>query len=245
MYTQDPAAVLDKILWIINDVLWINMMNWHDDWVRCWRWKVFIKVWVNMLEFFFSDQVIICLFIEFFLFNLSGLHVLFLCINKASILLGMLYMLNIVIGFIKADWVHVWRGASNFSLRRDYAFWCIIIFIEVLWPWYMFLIVLKDFSLGAFACMYNVPLKGKLSSVLSCCINSSLTLLLLSTHPRKFYFKYEIDHVLDAWKDLGWYCWLVFLCWCCWPVFLCCHCWLIFLLVGWWWFFPFWCWNIF
>ena len=40
--------------------------------------------------------------------------------------------------------------------------------------------------MGACACMYNGNLKGKFSSVPSCCINSSLTPFLLIPHPRNF-----------------------------------------------------------
>ena len=55
----------------------------------------------------------------------------------------------------------------------------------------------------AFACMYNGPTKGQVSSVPCCSINSSLKFLLLSLHPRHFYFRYGIHDVLDLWKDLG------------------------------------------
>ena len=109
-------------------------------------------------------------------------------------------------------------------------------------------------SLGAFLCMYNGPLKGKLSSVPSFFINSALTPLLLSTHPRQFSFRFGIDYVLRLWYYLGWccwlifmfwYCWLVFMCWYCCLVFLCWYCWLVFLWVGWCWFGIFLCWNLF
>ena len=61
-----------------------------------------IKVWVNISDFFLSDKVIICFFIELFLFNLSIFHVLFLCINKVSIFMGIFHMINMVIQVIKA-----------------------------------------------------------------------------------------------------------------------------------------------
>ena len=60
--------------------------------------------------------------------------------------------------------------------------------------------------MGAFVCMYNGPLKGKFSSVPSCFINSSLTPLLLSPHPRQLSFKYGIEDVLCLWKYMGSYC---------------------------------------
>ena len=57
--------------------------------------------------------------------------------------------------------------------------------------------------MGVSACMYIGPLKGGFSSVLSCCINSSLTHLLLGPHPRQLYFRYGIEDVLGLWKDMG------------------------------------------
>ena len=61
-----------------------------------------IKVWVNMFEFFFSYQVIICLLIEFIYFDIIVFHVLFLCINKVSIFVVVFRMVNMVIGVIKS-----------------------------------------------------------------------------------------------------------------------------------------------
>ena len=105
-------------------------------------------------------------------------------------------------------------------------------------------------SMVAFACMYNGTLKGKCSSVPSCCMWISLTPLLLIPHPRNFSFRYGIEDVLCLWKDLGQYYWLYFG----WPVFLCWYCylwviwwyfWMEFQLVCWSWFGPFWLWNVF
>ena len=49
----------------------------------------------------------------------------------------------------------------------------------------------------AFEYIYNVPLKGRLSSVPSCFINSYLTPLLISSHPIRYSFRYGIDEILD------------------------------------------------
>ena len=57
--------------------------------------------------------------------------------------------------------------------------------------------------MGDFACMYNSTLKGKFSSVPSCCTRSPITPLLLIPHPRQFFFRYGIEDVLCIWKDLG------------------------------------------
>ena len=62
-----------------------------------------IKVWVNIFEFFFSDQVIICVFIEFLFFDLSIFHVLFLCVNKVSIFVGIFHMVIMVIWVMKTE----------------------------------------------------------------------------------------------------------------------------------------------
>ena len=103
----------------------------------------------------------------------------------------------------------------------------------------------RIFSLNDFLWMYNGPLKGKLSSVTSCCIENSFTPLLLIPHPIQYYFRYGIDEVLGIWNDMGWYFWLLFLCCHCWILFLCWCWWLVFLWVCWRWFGPLWCWNVF
>ena len=74
--TYESAVLLAKTLWIIDDIFWINMMSWHDIWVNFWRWKIVMKVWVNMFELFFNDQVIICVLVEFFFLYL----IIFLCL---------------------------------------------------------------------------------------------------------------------------------------------------------------------
>ena len=92
----------------------------------------------------------------------------------------------------------------------------------------------RSCSLVAFVCMYNGPLNGQLSSVQSCCIKNYITPLLLIKHPIQFYYRYVINDILGIWKDMGWYCWLVFLCWYCWLVFLCWYCCLVFLCWYYW-----------
>ena len=57
--------------------------------------------------------------------------------------------------------------------------------------------------MGAFSCIHNGPPKGKFNSVLSCFMSSSITPLLLSPHPRQFYFRYGIEDVLCLWKNMG------------------------------------------
>ena len=91
------------------------------------------------------------------------------------------------------------------------------------------------FSLTGFLFMNNGHLKGQISSLTSSCIKNYPQPLFLSTHLIQSYFRYGIDGVLSLWKDLGWYCWLLF---------LCCYCWLVFLWVSWCWFGTLWCWNV-
>ena len=83
-----------------------HFMKFHDTRVHCWIWKIVINAWVNMFEFFFSDQVIICLVIHFISFGLIVFYVLLFCINKVSILMNMFHMVNMVIGVIKLDSVN-------------------------------------------------------------------------------------------------------------------------------------------
>ena len=93
-----------------------------------------IKLWVKFFRFFFSDQVIICLFIELTLFEIIVVNFLFLCINKVSIFIGMFHMVDMVIGVIKLNCVQVWARACNFFLRMSCVFGCISVFIGFLWP---------------------------------------------------------------------------------------------------------------
>ena len=95
-----------------------------------------------------------------------------------------------------------------------------------------------------FLFMYNGPLKGKFSSFTSYCINNYLTHLLLIPHTIQYCLSYEFYEVLGIWKDLVWYCWLLFLCWYCWLVFLCWCSLLVFLRMCLSLFVTFWCWNL-
>ena len=160
------------------------------------------------------------IFIELVFFNLIIFYVLLLCINKVIIFMGILHMVNMAV------WVKNW---TDFTFGQVQA---IIAWISPVF-WDESLSLLKSFgrdkylgflwricSLGDFALMYNGTLKGKFSSVPPFWICSYLTLFLLRTHTRQVYFRYGIDDVLDLWKDLCWYGWLVFMCWCCWPVFM-------------------------
>ena len=127
------------------------MMNCHETWVHFWRWKIVIKVWVNMFYLFFSDKVAICVFRELFLFNLRIFYVLFLCINIMSVFMGIVHRIDMVISVFKAGWVQFWLIARSCIPRRS-CVGCISVFIEVLWPWSVFVIILKalfmdDFSL--------------------------------------------------------------------------------------------------
>ena len=76
-------------------------MDFHDTWVHCCISNIVIKVWMNMFEFFLSDQGIIFIVIEFILFELIVSYLLFLFINKVSIFMSMLHMVIMVIGVIK------------------------------------------------------------------------------------------------------------------------------------------------
>ena len=125
----------------------------HDTWVHCWRWNFFIKVWVNMFKIFVRDQVIICVVIEFILFNLIILRVLFLCINKVIVFMMIVHMTNMIIWVLKLDRVFFWTREKVFCLSRTCVFGCIFIFIEVLWSWSMFIIFLEELFSGCI-CMY-------------------------------------------------------------------------------------------
>ena len=52
-------------------------------------------------------------------------------------------------------------------------------------------------------CIYNGPLKEQFYSVTLCCVQGSLTPLLLSPYPRKFSLRYWIEYFICFWKDIG------------------------------------------
>ena len=155
-----------------------------------------------MFYVLFSVQVVICVFTQFFLFNLSIFYKLFLCINNMIILTSFRHRVDVIIWVFKADWVRFWTRARMFSSRKTYFFGCIYVFIKVLWLWSTFVIVLKELFSGCPFFKYNGPLKRKCSSFPSCCIKCFLKPLLLSPHPIQTYFRYDIGEFdnISAWK---------------------------------------------
>ena len=118
--------VLAKTICVINDIFWIIFINFHDTWVHCWKCKIVINVWVNLIRFFFRDKVIICLVIGFILLNSIVFHILFLVINKVSVFFMMVHMINLVIWVFKLDWFWFWKRASGCCLKR--AFFCMCLY---------------------------------------------------------------------------------------------------------------------
>ena len=164
------------------------------------------------------------------------------------------HQVDMVIWVIKEGWVHFWTRESNCCLSRTCVFVCIFVLLKFFGRDIFLWLFWKSCYLGAFSCIYNGPLKGKCSSAPLCFVNNYLTPLLLSPHPVQFFFSYGIDEVLDIWRNLVWYCLIVFVCWCWWLMFFCWYfclvflCWLcllVFLWVCWFWFAPLWCWNLF
>ena len=168
--------------------------------------------------------------------------------------MGMFPTVNMVMGVIKSDWVNFLWGWKIVS-------WWGPAFLDVSLFLLKFLAVIHvcGCSVGVFLWVpfnvFTMVLWRDNSLVFHhFSFISYLAPLFLITHPRYFYFMCGIDDALNIWKDLGWYCWLVFICWCCWPVFLCYYCcllllcwylWLVFFLVYWSLFVPLWCWNLF
>ena len=97
--------------------------------------------------------------------------------------------------------------ASNFSLRRSCVGF-ISIFVEVFWSWSFFVFVQKELFYGCIIFYKNCPLEGKISNPPSFYINKYLTPLLMSPHPRNYFFRYVIGEVICLWYVLDWYCWL-------------------------------------
>ena len=88
-----------------------------------------IEVWVNMVWLSFSVKCVILFFKELLLFNLSIFYVLFLFINKMSISMGNLHMVDIVIWVFRAERAQFWTRNSNCSLISTYVFGCISVFL--------------------------------------------------------------------------------------------------------------------
>ena len=89
------------------------------------------------------------------------------------------------------------------------------------------LLLLRICSRDAFFLINNSPLKRQVSNYPSFQINNFLQPLLWSLNLISPSFKYGGENLLDIWKDLDWYCWIVFL----WEI--------------WSWFGPFYWWQIF
>ena len=65
---------------------------------------------MNILMFFVRDKFIICLVMDFILFNLVVFHVLLLCINKVIVFMMIVHMMNMVIWVFKLDRVDFGKG---------------------------------------------------------------------------------------------------------------------------------------
>ena len=77
---------------------------------------------------------------------------------------------------------------------------------------------LRVYSLASFLLMNNGTLKVQVSNFPPYCINNFPTPLLLRSHPRQYSFRCVIYKVFILWRDMYWYCILVFL-WVCWRWF--------------------------
>ena len=62
--------------------------------------------------------------------------------------MGISHRVDMVLWVIKAECVQFWTRARNCSRRRTCVFGCIFVFIEVLWSWYMFVIVMNKLFYG-------------------------------------------------------------------------------------------------
>ena len=106
MSTWESSAVLVKILWISNDVFWIILINFHDTWVHCCRWKNYqgLVEYVYVLRHGSSHDLCchgICI-------GKPHFHVLF-CVSIRSVFSLLLFI-----------W-WVWSyGSSNWT---EFAFW--------------------------------------------------------------------------------------------------------------------------
>ena len=83
-----------------------------------------------------SSSVIVSSFVSLnnYFSSSSSLLCSFMCINKVSIIMWIVHVINMIVWVFKADWVHFWSMSINCSLRRN-CVGCIIIFIEVLRSW--------------------------------------------------------------------------------------------------------------
>ena len=145
------------------------------------------KLWIRSEWMFYRYSSVI--FFHFFLqrftfFILTIFYVVFLCINKVSIIMVIFHRVDMVVWILKVDWVQFLLIMRNVSLRRI-CVGCTSVFLEVFRLWYIYMIVLKELFYGWLFFMKKAPLKVQVSCYTSCYINNSLTHLLLSTLPRQ------------------------------------------------------------
>ena len=148
-----------------------------------------------------------------------------MCINKVSVIIGILQRIDVVIWVFKADWVHFRFMMDNCSFETTWT-WCInIILLKYLGLDPYLWLFLRICYFDDFLLINNAPPKGNFSSFSSYCINNYLTYLLSIPHPFPP-FRYVGDKFLHILKDLDRYYWPACLCMC------------------WCWFGLFWWWNI-
>ena len=186
--------ILAKTLWVINKCVWVIVVEIHDAWVHCWWWEVVVKIPMNVFwffKFFFSNYVLINIFKMFFILSIFS-AVLFMLINKVIFIIGIVHSIDVILWFLKVDWVQFRFMTSDCIFGRWWD-WFIHIIIEVFGYWPMSMIIWRRCSIYDFFFMNNYTMKGHVSNFPSCWINSSFTPLLLSSHTRQSSFRYEIE----------------------------------------------------
>ena len=126
-------------------------------------------------------------------------------INKVSLLIITVQNVDVVVLVVKSYWVHFKVMTRNFRFGRVW-YWCISIIVEVFGSWLMFMIVMKELLYCWLFLYEQCYMKFNVSNFPTCCINNSLTNLLLIPHPQQSYFRYGIEDFIGLWKDLDWYC---------------------------------------
>ena len=225
MFTYESSVILEKILWVINEVFWVILVYTHEDWVHCRWWEVMVKIWLIFFWLLFSN----CVFnriIKYLFFFILLYDVLFICIENICGFFVIVHSVDVVMWVKKVDLINVWFMYYKGCFGGTW-FLCVNIIVEVFGSWYMFVIILNELFSCCLFFKNNILLKGNVSNFSSCCINTSLTSLLSRIHPIHFSFGYGGDNFFDIWKYLGWYCWHVCL------------------YTYWNWLGTFWWWNIF
>ena len=46
LFTYESAVILEKILWVINEFVWVIVVYIHKDWVHCRWWEVMVNIWM-------------------------------------------------------------------------------------------------------------------------------------------------------------------------------------------------------